>query len=134
MTDQTDPLAEVQGKIKSLEWKIRCAREALGEGEELPLLAYTGAEIVIDGDAIVVPLSSPRAPARLTMSAAVATDLAENISSVLHARRCAAIAKVRELHVRQMQDDRYEDTAYCDHDGESWPCPTIVALQGEGSE
>lgn len=131
MSDQTS--TEEQKKISALEWKIRCAREALGEGEELPRLLYNGDEITDEGGEIVVPLATSRAPVHLHMSPAVATDLMERIGSVLATRRFAAATKVCEFHVRHVQDDRY-DTAYCEQDGESWPCPTIVALQGEGPE
>ena len=131
MSDQAS--TDEQKKISALERKIRCAREALGEGEELPRLLYNGDEITDEGDEIVVPLATSRAPGRLRMSPAVATDLIERIGSILAPRRFTAAAKVRESHVRCVQDDRY-DTGYCEQDGEGWPCSTIVALQGEGPE
>lgn len=127
----TDDAAQKQ--IKSLEWKIRCAREALGEGEELPPLSYSGGDVAVESDQIVVPLVTSRASARLLMDPAVATDLMEQIGSVLHARRSKAMQTVRSLHTRTGQDDQY-GTGYCEQDGETWPCPTIVALQGEGNE
>jgi hypothetical protein len=39
--------------------------------------------------------------------------------------------RVRQIHHRQLQDDRYEDTALCASDAEDWPCPTIQALNGD---
>lgn len=39
MTEEMPSVVDPQKTINALEWKIRCAREALGEGEELPSLS-----------------------------------------------------------------------------------------------
>lgn len=39
----------------------------------------------------------------------------------------AAAARARAVH------QKHDDSEHCRHDGESWPCPTIVALT-EGGE
>lgn len=134
MTEQPSPDVDVHDRIKKLERKIRSAREALGEGEELPRLFYDGGDVITVEDQIVIPLTSFRAPGRLFMTPAIATDLVERVGSVLHARRVAAMTRVRELHVRDREDDQSSDPSYCQQDGEPWPCSTIVAMQGEGDE
>ncbi len=122
---------EAQAAVKLLKQQIARVREILGESEgPLPLL-YTGSDVALEGARLLVPLSRNGVKAYLAMSPYVATDLVEHIGSVLGSRRSAAARKVRGLHVPETPDD--EDT-YCKHDGESWPCSTIVALRGEGPE
>jgi hypothetical protein len=42
--------------------------------------------------------------------------------------QAAAIERVRQIHFKQLQDDRYEDTGLCASDADDWPCPTARAL------
>ncbi|MDX3520702.1 hypothetical protein [Streptomyces scabiei] len=42
--------------------------------------------------------------------------------------RAANTEKIRQIHTKTLQDDRYEDSGVCTADAEDWPCRTIQAL------
>jgi hypothetical protein len=39
-----------------------------------------------------------------------------------------AIERVRQIHFKELQDDRHEDTGLCARDADDWPCSTIRAI------
>lgn len=45
--------------------------------------------------------------------------------------RAATTEKIRQIHTKTLQDDRYEDSGVCNADAEDWPCRTIQALNAK---
>lgn len=82
----------------------------------------------MDGDGVItVPLSTSRSTGRLVMSPPVARLLMDRLKSTFDERRQSARDRVRELHTPDGDMDSSHADTYCAHDGEHWPCSTIVA-------